>query len=91
MVDSGQKNPADYEKSIPKATLEKNKTTPMDQSMILDDFTLINAMDSPSSNAELASDSSLGDLFPGAFDSLDFGSFFSSVSPSSMDLFAYRD
>jgi hypothetical protein len=57
--------------------------------MILDDFTLINAMDSSSSNADLGSDSSLGDLFPCAFDSLDFGSFFSSVSPASLHFCIY--
>lgn len=81
IVDSSQKDSADCEKSIQKATSDKNTTTSMDQSVILDEFTLINAMDSSSSNAELAPDFSLGDLSPGAFDSLDFGSFFSSVSP----------
>lgn len=76
MVDVSQKDSADCKKSIQKATSDKNETAPMEQSINLDDFTLVNAMDSSSSNAELASDSSLGDLFPGAFDSLDFGRFF---------------
>lgn len=88
-VDSSQKNTADYEKNTQKATLDKNATTSIDQSMILDDFTLINAMDSSSINADLGSDSSLGDLFPGAFDSLDFGNFFSSVSPASLNFCIY--
>jgi hypothetical protein len=90
-ADSSQKNSADYEKSIQKATSDKNKTTSMDHSMTMDDFTLLNAMDSSSSNAELASDSSLGDLFPGAFDSLDFGSIFSSVSSELLARFLYYD
>lgn len=57
--------------------------------MNLDDFTLINAVDSSSINTELASDSLLGDLFPGAFDSLVFRSFSSSVSPSLLYLYIY--
>jgi hypothetical protein len=87
MVDNSQKNAVhgnaiDYERSIQKATPDKITTTSIDHSMSLDDFTLLNAMDSSNSSAELSSDSSLRDLFPGAFDSLDFGSIFSSVSPS---------
>ncbi|KKK13975.1 hypothetical protein ARAM_000227 [Aspergillus rambellii] len=87
-VDNGLKNAvpidADYEKITHKVTPDKI-TTSLDDSMALDDFTLLNATDSSSSsNMGLTPDPALRDFFSGDFDNLDLSSIFSSVNSSGL-------